>query len=151
MLASPPAAAATGLTISGALSGAAKWVAIVGVAAIGLLGALAGLFIGSRQAQKYAPSPEARQQLITLRNRAAVFLTIVGGLFYASYEFDPSWVTPSLTYCLMVSGIMYYQVKVQAYTDNSKSTRWTCYLGAMLGFVSGFGGLLAGFVLSGRI
>ena len=151
MLASPPAAAATGLSLTGALGGAAKWVAVVGIAAIGLLGALAGLFIGSQRAQKYAPTADAKQRLITLRNRAAVFLTIVGGLFYASYEFDPGWIAPSLTYCLMVSGVMYYQVKTQAYVESPKSKRWTCYLGAVVGFVSGFGGLVAGFILSGRI
>ncbi|MDV6316678.1 sigma-70 family RNA polymerase sigma factor [Idiomarina sp. HP20-50] len=149
-LGSPPAAAA-GLSATGALSSGIKWIAVLGIAAVGILGGLAGLFIGSRQAQKYAPTAEARQQLVRLRNHAAVFLIAIGGLFFASYELDPGWILPLATYSLLVSGIMYYQVQVQRHVNNPKSKRWSCYLGAILGFGGGGISFIAGLIMSGRL
>lgn len=147
---SPPAAAA-GLSATGALSSGVKWIAVLGVAAVGIFAALAGLFIGAHQAQKYAPTTHARQQLLRLRNRAAVFLVAIGGLFFASYELDPGWILPLTTYSLLVAGIMYYQVKVQRYVNSPKSKRWGCYLGAILGFGGGGISFIAGLVMSGRL
>ncbi|RUO66961.1 RNA polymerase sigma factor [Idiomarina ramblicola] len=147
---SPPAAAA-GLSATGALSSGVKWLAVIGVAALGLFAALAGLFIGSHQAQKYAETTQAKQHLLRLRNRAAVFLVIIGGLFFASYEVDPGWILPLITYSLLVVGIMYYQVQVQRHVNTSKSKRWGCYLGAILGFGGGGISFIAGLIMSGRL
>jgi len=147
---SPPAAAA-GLSASGALGSGIKWITFLGIAAIGIFAALAGLFIGSRQAQKYAPTHQAKQHLVRLRNRAAVFLVVIGGLFFASYELDPGWILPLATYSLLVTGIMYYQVQVQRHVNNPKSKRWSCYLGAILGFGGGGISFIAGLIMSGRL
>lgn len=147
---SPPAAAA-GLSVTGTLSGGVKWLAVLGVAAVGLFAALAGLFIGSRQAQKYAKTQQAKQHLVRLRNRAAVFLVVIGGLFFASYEVDPGWVLPLTAYSLLVAGIMYYQVQVQRYVNTPNSKRWSCYLGAILGFGGGGISFIAGLIMSGRL
>lgn len=147
---SPPAAAA-GLSATGALSGGVKWIAVFGVAVAGLFAALAGLFIGSRQAQKYAETQQAKQHLIRLRNRAAIFLVVIGGLFFASYELDPGWALPLTTYSLLVAGVMYYQVQVQRHVNTPKSKRWGCYLGAILGFGGGSISFIAGLIMSGRL
>lgn len=149
-LSSPPSAAA-GLSATGALGSGIKWITFLGIAAIGIFSALAGLFIGSRQAQKYAPTHQAKQHLVRLRNRAAVFLVVIGGLFFASYELDPGWILPLATYSLLVSGIMYYQVQVQRHVNNPKSKRWSCYLGAVLGFGGGGISFIAGLIMSGRL
>lgn len=147
---SPPAAAA-GLSASGALGSGIKWITFLGIAAIGIFAALAGLFIGSHQAQKYAETHQAKQHLVRLRNRAAVFLVGIGGLFFASYEVDPGWILPLSTYSLLVAGIMYYQVQVQRHVNTPKSKRWGCYLGAILGFGGGGISFIAGLIMSGRL
>lgn len=151
MLASPPAVAASSASTVASMSGVGKWLAFIGVTAIGLLGALAGLFIGSQQAQKHARSAAAKEHLVTLRNRAAWFLLVVGGVFFASYQFDPSWVTPTISYTVLVIGVAYYQRRVQHYVNVPASKRWTCYVGVVFGFGGGLAGLIGGFIASGRI
>lgn len=151
MFASPPAAAATGTALSTSLTGFGKWFMLLGTAAIGLVGGLAGIFIGAKQARKYAKSDAAKVILNKLRNQTAWFFVIIGGLFFASYELDNSWVMPTITYCVLVAGVMYNQSRVHRHIQMPKNKKWQCYVGAIAGLGGGFSGLIGGFILSGRL
>ncbi|RUO79962.1 RNA polymerase subunit sigma [Idiomarina tyrosinivorans] len=147
--ASPPVAAAGWGAASSA--GGFKWLAILGIYALALFGALAGIFIGSHQAQKWANTDADKAGLRRLRNQAAIFVVLAGGLFISSYQIDDGWVMPVVTYCIFLAGIVLYQRKVQRHITCPANKRWQCYLGYTLGLGGGTFGLVMGLVQSGRL
>ena len=151
MFAAPPAAAATGTAVTTSLTGFGKWFMLLGTAAVGLFGGLAGIFIGAKQAQKYANNDAAQATITKIRNQTAWFFMIIGGLFFASYELDDSWVMPTITYCILIVGVMLNQSRVHQHIHMPKNKKWQCYAGAIGGLGGGFSGLIGGFLLSGRL
>ena len=149
MVGSAPAAAA-GFSLTSGVATSVKWLALLGAMAVTILGGLAGLFIGSHRAQKMASTDAIRQQLVRMRNQAAVFMIVVGSLFILSYEVDPGWLLPTLSYLVLLLGILTYQRRVQRLVY-SGGRSLSCYLGLALGLGGGLTGFFAGLILSGRL
>jgi len=77
-------------------------------------------------------------------------MIVVGSLFILSYEVDPGWLLPTLSYLVLLLGILTYQRRVQRLVC-SGGRSLSCYLGLALGLGGGLTGFFAGLILSGRL
>ena len=171
-MASPPAAAAGifgsamaaggGATLGKVLVGAA------GSLGIGVIAGMAGIWLGLRGQLRGAIDQGERLALI----RSAVVSALVSigfmvGLVLVA-RYDDGWLVATLL-TLAFMGIIFYQPFVVhprilqrrhaleaardpvAAAKRRRRERWTCWLGATVGFIGGFGGLLFGLISSGRL
>lgn len=169
-IASPPAAAKGILTIAAA--GGAKTLGKIVFGAAGsigfaLIGAFGGIWLGLRKQLKGAIDEEERRGLI----RSATINGIASVLFMvcaiALARYDDGWVLPVLAMLAFMAVIFHQTIVVQprvlarrhareAQRDPPlaakirRRERIQCWLGATIGFVCGFGGMIAGLVASGR-
>jgi len=169
-MASPPAAAKGVLGVSAAVG--AKTVAKIALGAAGSLGfallsAFAGIWLGLRRQLKCAIDAEERRGLI--RSAGINVLATFGFLLslVLSSRFDAGWEWP-LASCLIFMGVVYYQSIVvharvvarrhalEAQRDPTGASkkrrreRVFAWIGGIVGFVGGFGGLIYGLIASGR-
>ncbi len=170
-MASPPAAA-TGILGIAAVGGAKTLGKVAlgagGSIAIGLIGAFAGIWLGLRRQLKGAIDEQERQALIRSAaiNGAASVLFLVAML--ALTRFSEGWVPTVLAMLAFIAVIFYQSLVVQprilqrrhameAARDPvlaakmRRRERIQCWLGTTIGFVCGFGGLIAGLIASGRL
>ncbi len=170
-IASPPVAAKGILGI--AAVGGAKTLGKValgagGSIAIGLIGAFAGIWLGLRKQLKGAIDEQERRELIRSAaiNGTASVLFVVALL--ALSRFSEGWVPTVLAMLAFIAVIFYQSLVVQprilqrrhameAVRDPvlaakmRRRERIHCWLGASIGFICGFGGLIAGLIGSGRL
>jgi RNA polymerase sigma factor (sigma-70 family) len=169
-IASPPAAAKGILAIAAA--GGAKTLGKIVLGAAGsigfaLIGAFGGIWLGLRKQLKGAIDEEERRGLIrsaTINGIASV-LFMVCAIVLARY--DDGWVLPVLAMLAFMAVIFHQSIVVQprvlarrhareAQRDPAlaakmrRRERIQCWLGATVGFVCGFGGMIAGLIASGR-
>jgi RNA polymerase sigma factor (sigma-70 family) len=170
--ASPPAAAAS---IFGASAGAvgAKTVAqlLLGAAggiAIGALAALGGIAFGLRRQLRGAIDAQERNAL--KRSAAISGLASMGflGAILGLAAHSNGWLLPVLATAVFMGIIFWQSVVVQpremarrhaleAARDpvgaarRRRRERWLCRIGMAIGTLGGFGGLIGGLILSGRI
>ena len=169
-IASPPAAAKGILTIAAA--GGAKTLGKIAFGAAGsigvaLIGAFGGIWLGLRKQLRGAIDEEERRGLIrsaTINGIASV-LFMVCAIALARYDYG--WVLPVLAMLAFMAVIFHQTIVVQprvlarrhaleAQRDPllaakmRRRERIQCWLGATIGFVCGFGGMIAGLVASGR-
>ena len=170
-MASPPAAA-TGILGIAAAAGAKTLGKVAlgtgGSIVIGLIGAFAGIWLGLRRQLKGAIDEQERQALIRSAaiNGAASVLFLVAML--ALTRFSEGWVPTVLAMLAFIAVIFYQSLVVQprilqrrhameAARDPvlaakmRRRERIQCWLGTTIGFVCGFGGLIAGLIASGRL
>jgi RNA polymerase sigma factor (sigma-70 family) len=169
-IASPPAAAKGILTLAAA--GGAKTLGKIVLGAAGsigfaLIGAFAGIWLGLRKQLKGAIDEEERRGLIrsATTNGIASVLFMVCAIGLARY--DGGWVLPVLAMLAFMAVIFHQTFVVQprvlarrhaleAQRDAvlaakmRRRERIQCWLGATVGVVCGFGGMIAGLVASGR-
>jgi RNA polymerase sigma factor (sigma-70 family) len=170
-MASPPAAAA-GILGIGAAAGAKTLGKIalgsLGSLAIGVIGGLAGVWLGVRTQLRQALDEEERRGMIrsgAINSIACVGFVVVM-LLLARY--DDGWLLPMLAGLAFIATIFYQTIVVQrrvvarrhaleAQRDpigaarKRRRERIQCWLGASIGLICGFGGLIAGLMGSGRI
>ncbi|MBW8849515.1 MAG: sigma-70 family RNA polymerase sigma factor [Xanthomonadales bacterium] len=170
-LASPPAAAKGVLGVTAAV-GAKTFAKVVlgaaGSVAVPLLSAFAGIWLGLRRQLKCAIDEEERRGLVRsagINALAAVgFLVTLIGLS----RFGDGWLPPVIA-CAVFMGIVYYQSLVvvprvtarrhalEAARDpvgaarKRRRERAMNWIGGVIGFVGGFGGLIYGLIASGRL
>ncbi|MEQ1514490.1 MAG: sigma-70 family RNA polymerase sigma factor [Lysobacteraceae bacterium] len=170
-IASPPAAAKGILTIAAA--GGAKTLGKIVLGAAGsigiaMVGAFAGIWLGLRKQLKGAIDDEERRDLI----RSAAINGIASVLFVACAillaRFDDGWVLPVLAMIAFMAVIFHQTIVVQprvlarrhaleAQRDPvlaakmRRRERIQCWLGAAIGLIFGFGGMIAGLISSGRL
>ncbi len=169
-MASPPAAA-KGILGIGAATGAKTIGKIalgsLGSLAIGIVGGLAGVWLGVRTQLRQALDEEERRGII--RSGAINAIACVGFVVVLLLlaRFDDGWVLPMLTGLAFMATIFYQTLVVQprvfarrhaleAKRDpigaarKRRRERIQCWLGAGIGLICGMGGLIAGLVASGR-
>jgi len=169
-IASPPAAAKGILTLAAA--GGAKTIGKIVLGAAGsigfaLIGAFGGIWLGLRKQLKGAIDEEERRGLIrsaTINGIASV-LFMICAIVLARY--DDGWVLPVLAMLAFMAVIFHQSIVVQPRVlarrhareaqrnpalaaKMRRRERIQCWLGATIGFVCGFGGMIAGLVASGR-
>lgn len=157
---SPPVAAATTASVAGSSSAASKFAALLGGAMLGALAGVVGVIAGMHQPIKRAQSQSQKQQLISLRNKAVVWVIACGLLLTASYELTQGAIAPILAFALFVSGLAVLNLKVwqllsaqfkqQGKKVYYKNLFW-CLFGTVVGYGGGFAGLLIGLANSGRL
>ena len=170
-LASPPAAAKGVLGVTAAVG--AKTVAKIalgtaGSVAVPLLSAFAGIWLGLRRQLKCAIDDEERRGLV--RSAGINVLATVGFLLslIVFSRFDGGWLPPVIA-CAAFMGVVYYQSLVvvprltarrraiEAQRDpvgaarKRRRERIVNWIGGLIGFVGGFGGLIYGLIASGRL
>ena len=132
-----------------------------------LIGAFGGIWLGLRKQLRGAIDEEERRGLI----RSATINGIASVLFMvcaiALARYDDGWVLPVLAMLAFMAVIFHQTIVVQprvlarrhaleAQRDPllaakmRRRERIQCWLGATIGFVCGFGGMIAGLVASGR-
>ncbi|MGH8086143.1 MAG: RNA polymerase sigma factor [Lysobacter sp.] len=171
-VASPPAAAA-GIFGSAAAAGGGSTLGkiLVGAAGsigIGLVAALAGVWLGLRSQLKGAIDDAERFALV--RSSVISALASVGFMIgmIVIVRYDDGWAAATLLTLAFMATIFHQAMVAQprilrrrhaleaqrdpvAAAARRRRERWTCWLGASIGFVAGFGGLLFGLVSSGRL
>ena len=170
-LASPPAAAKGILGI--AAVGGAKTLGKValgagGSIAIALIGAAAGIWLGLRKQLKGAIDEKERRELIrsaAINGAASILFLLV---LLAVSRFSDGWVPSVLAMLAFIAVIFYQTLIVQPRilqrrhameaarnpvlaAKMRRRERIQCWLGATIGFVCGFGGLIGGLIGSGRL
>ncbi len=170
-IASPPAAAKGILTVGAAVGAKTLGKIVAGSAgslAIGVLGGFAGIWLGLRRQLKEAIDDEERRALT--RSAGINALTSVGFVIAMLLvaRFDGGWLWPLVAGLAFMGTIFYQSMVVQpramarrhaleAQRDPVRAAarrrreRIQCRVGAILGAVFGFGGLIAGLILSGRL
>lgn len=170
-LASPPAAAQAVLAV-GATAGA-KGIGKVllgaaGSIGIGLLAAFAGIWLGLRRQLRGALDAEERQGLVrsAVVNGAASVGFLAAILVLAAY--DDGWLLPVLATLAFMAIVFHQSIVVQprvlrrrhaleaqrdpvGAAQKRRRERLLCWLGAIVGCIGGFGGLVAGLIASGRL
>jgi RNA polymerase sigma factor (sigma-70 family) len=170
-VASPPAAA-KGILAAGAAAGGKTLAKIAagaaGSLAIAMIGAFAGIWLGLRKQLKGAIDEEERRALI--RSAAISGMASVGfvACLLALVRFDDGWVLPVAATLAFMAVIFHQSMVVQpramarrhaleaqrdpvAAAKRRRRERIECWIGATIGLVCGFGGLIAGLVASGRL
>ena len=171
-VASPPAAAA-GILASAAAGTGAKTVGKIllgsaGSTGLALVGAFAGIYLGLRSQLKGAIDDSERFALVRSAVVSALatvgFLVVVIGIV----RFDDGWEWPVAATLGFMTVVFHQSIVVQprilarrharemqrdpvAATARRRRERWRCWVGALVGFGFGFGGLLYGLVVSGRL
>ncbi|MFZ5635270.1 MAG: RNA polymerase sigma factor [Pseudomonadota bacterium] len=168
-VASPPAAA-KGILAAGAAAGG-KTLAKIAVGAAGriaMIGAFAGIWLGLRKQLKGAIDEQERRALI--RSAAINGMASIGFVLclLLLVRFDDGWLLLVATTLAFMAVIFHQSMVVQpramarrhaleAQRDpvgaakRRRRERIECWIGATIGFVCGFGGLIAGLVGSGRL
>ncbi|TXH96231.1 MAG: sigma-70 family RNA polymerase sigma factor [Rheinheimera sp.] len=173
--ASPPAAAmvadqlvqtVTHSAAPGAASGPLKFLALLGGAAIGALLAVAAVFYGMKPAIDRADSAELAQALRQLRRRTMVWMTGFGLCWVAAYELTQSAWAPIACMVMLTVLLLSTQVQLsrmlapqqarerQADPKAAAKQRrqWLGgAIGTAVGIGSGWAGMIAGLVASGRL
>ncbi len=170
-IASPPAAA-KGILGIGAAAGAKTIGKIalgsLGSVAIGVIGGLAGVWLGVRTQLRLALDEEERRGL--MRSGAINSIATIGFVVVLVLlaRYDDGWVLPLMAGLAFMATIFYQTLIVQrrvvarrhaleALHDpigtarKRRRERIHCWLGAGIGLVFGLGGLIAGLVSSGRL
>jgi RNA polymerase sigma factor (sigma-70 family) len=174
--ASPPAAAmaadqlaqtAAHAATQGTATGPLKLLAILGGAAIGALLAIAAVFYGMKPAIDGADSAELATQLRQLRRRTMAWMALFGLCWVAAYELTQSAWGPigcmtMLTLLLLstqvqLSRLLAPQQARERAADPIKAAatqrrQWLgCVIGTVVGIGSGWAGMIAGLIASGRL
>ncbi len=173
--ASPPAAAmvadqlvqtVTHSAAPGAASGPLKFLALLGGAAIGALLAVAAVFYGMKPAIDHADSAELAQALRQLRRRTMVWMAGFGLCWVAAYELTQSAWAPIACMVMLTVLLLSTQVQLsrmlapqqarerQADPKAAAKQRrqWLGgAIGTAVGIGSGWAGMIAGLVASGRL
>lgn len=169
--ASPPAAAASILGVGAVVGGKSVLKIVIGSSgalAIGLLATFAGIFFGLKKELRGAIDDLERQQLTrnALINAVIVVLFFIGMIAIAAY--DKGWIMPSLLFLAFSTSIGYQnwvarphilarRHAAEAARDPVKAARerrkerWRCWLGAVIGYGCGIGGMIYGLIHSGRL
>ena len=156
---SPPVAAATTTSAVSSSGGLSKLAALLGGAMLGALAGVVGVIAGMHQPIKRASSESQKQQLISLRNKAIVWVIACGLLLTASYELTQGAIAPILAFAVFVSGLAVLNIKVwrllspqfkQGQRVYYKNLFW-CIFGTVAGYGGGFAGVLIGLSNSGRL
>ncbi|MDZ7871116.1 MAG: sigma-70 family RNA polymerase sigma factor [Rheinheimera sp.] len=169
--ASPPAAAMAADQLAqtvapGAASGPLKLLALLGGAAIGGLLAVAAVFYGMKPAIDRADSAELAAQLRQLRRRTMVWMTGFGLCWVAAYELTQSAWGPIACMAMLTVLLLSTQVQLsrllapqqarERAADPTAAARqrrqWLgCAIGLVVGIGSGWAGMIAGLIASGRL
>jgi hypothetical protein len=133
-----------------------------------LIGGFAGIWLGLRKKLKTAIDEEERRGLI----RSGAINSIASVLFVACAivlaRYTDGWVLPMLAMLVFMAVIFHQTIVVQprvlarrhaleAKRDPvlaakmRRRERLQCWLGATIGFVGGFGGMIVGLIGSGRL
>jgi len=171
IMASPPVAA-QGILVVGAAAGA-KTVGKIALGAAGslafaLIAAFAGIWLGLRKQLKGVIDEEERRGLI--RSAGVNSMATIGFLICILFgvRFTEGWAIPTFSTLAFMAVIFYQTIVVQprimrrrhaleAQRDpvlaakKRRRERIECWLGATIGFVCGFGGLILGLMSSGRL
>ena len=163
---SPPAAAAVALGL-GAKSGAKLLLGAGLGAAMGLIGGIAGVFLGLRQWLQTSTDPTERQALLRLR-RIGVIATVLAVAGFTVSAYLPGWWPATVTFLLFLTA-MGWQTMVmlprilaarlarerernpRAVAQQERRRRLIAWTGLVLGAVLGSAGLLTGLETTGRI
>ena len=171
-VASPPAAAAGVLASVAAATGAKSLGKLLlgsaGSIGLGLVGAFAGIYLGLRSQLRGAIDDAERVGLV--RSAVVSALASIGFLvaLLVLARFDDGWQLPVLATLAFMAVVFHQAIIVQprvlarrhaleARRDprtaaaKRRRERWVCWIGASLGLVCGFGGLLYGLAASGRL
>ena len=170
-VASPPAAAAGVLGIGTMIAGKTAGKVLLGTAGsigIGIVAAFAGIFFGLRQQLKDSIDDRERRELTrsAMMSAAASVGFVIVLLVLA--KTTSTWQGPVLATVLFMGTVFYQTIVVQprvlarrhalearrdpmAAAKRRRRERWQCWLGATVGFVCGFGGLIVGLIQSGRL
>lgn len=169
--ASPPAAAMAAdqlsqTVVQGGASSPLKLLALLGGAAIGALLAIAAVFYGMKPAIDRADSAELAAQLRQLRRRTMAWMAIFGLCWVAAYELTQSAWGPISCMTMLTLLLLSTQVQLsrllapqqarerQADPKAAAKQRrqWlACAIGTVIGIGSGWAGMIAGLIASGRL
>lgn len=159
-LASPPLAAASATVVASQSSGLGKLALLLGGAMLGAFAGIIGVIAGMRQPIKQANSIELKQQLIRLRNQTIVWVLGCGLLLTAGYELTAGAWGPISAFSVFVIGLLWSnyrawqlmrpQLQQKGAAVYRKNQIW-CALAMLLGYGSGFAGLVIGLINSGRL
>lgn len=170
--ASPPAAAAgvfaTVAAASGAQSLGKLLLGSAGSIGLGLVGAFAGIYLGLRS--QLRGSIDAAERIALVRSAVISALASIGFLVVVLLlaRFDDGWLLPVLATMAFMAVVFHQAIVVQprvlarrhaleaqrdprAAATRRRRERWLCWIGASVGLAAGFGGLLYGLAVSGRM
>ncbi|WP_340678325.1 sigma-70 family RNA polymerase sigma factor [Paraglaciecola sp.] len=165
---SSPVAAAT--FASSAASGKsgffAKFLALLGGSLLGALFAIIAVRLSTVLLLKKINREEARQQVISYRNKMTIWIIFSGILLTLAYELTQGWWGPVTAYSVFAIGIilqvrqMHTLIELEIFPQPTadanklrrrKVQRFCGFWGLVLGMATGFGGLFIGLVNSGRL
>ncbi len=170
--ASPPAAAMAAdqlsqTVVQGGASSPLKLMALLGGAAIGALLAIAAVFYGMKPAIDRADSAEIAAQLRQLRRRTMAWMALFGLCWVAAYELTTSAWGPISCMTMLTLLLLSTQVQLsrllapqqarERAADPIKAAttqrrQWLgCAIGTVVGIGSGWAGMIAGLIGSGRL
>lgn len=165
LITSPPVAAATTTAIATNSSGVAKFGWLLSGAMLGALGGVLGVILGMRAPLKNACSLTERQQLLTLRKVAIIWVIFAGISLTLAYELTAGAIAPVLAFSVFLAGLGVLQYRVwqtmqprlfakaqqsaQHYRQYRRNIVW-CLLGMLGGAVLGMTGLIAGLIKNSR-
>jgi RNA polymerase sigma factor (sigma-70 family) len=170
--ASPPAAAMAAdqlsqTVVQGSAAGPLKLLALLGGAAIGALLAIAAVFYGLKPAIDRADSAELAAQLRQLRRRTMAWMAVFGLCWVAAYELTQSAWGPISCMTMLTLLLLSTQVQLsrllapqqarERAADPIKAAatqrrQWLgCVVGTVVGIGSGWAGMIAGLIASGRL
>ena len=170
--ASPPAAAMAAdqlsqTVVQGSAAGPLKLLAILGGAAIGALLAIAAVFYGMKPAIDRADSAEIATALRQLRRRTMAWMAVFGLCWVAAYELTQSAWGPISCMTMLTLLLLSTQVQLsrllapqqarERAADPIKAAatqrrQWLgCAVGTVVGIGSGWAGMIAGLIASGRL
>lgn len=157
---SPPVAAATTASAASSSSGISKFAALLGGAMLGALAGVVGVIAGMHLPIKRAENQTQKQQLISLRNKAVVWVIASGLLLTASYELTQGAIAPILAFAAFISGLALLNIKVwrllsPQFKQHGKQVYYKnlfwCLFGTLAGYGGGFAGVIIGLINSGRL
>jgi hypothetical protein len=139
-----------------------------GSIAIGLIGGFAGIWLGLRKQLKEAIDDEERRGLTRSAGINALTTVAFVVAMLLVVRFDSGWVWPLIAGLAFMASIFYQTMVVQPRVTarrraletqrdpvraaaRRRRERIQCWVGAIIGFVFGFGGLIAGLIMSGKI
>ena len=170
--ASPPAAAMAAdqlsqTVVQGGVSSPLKLMALLGGAAIGALLAIAAVFYGMKPAIDRADSAEIATALRQLRRRTMAWMALFGLCWVAAYELTTSAWGPISCMTMLTLLLLSTQVQLsrllapqqarERAADPIKAAatqrrQWLgCAVGTVVGIGSGWAGMIAGLIASGRL
>ncbi|MDQ3056278.1 MAG: sigma-70 family RNA polymerase sigma factor [Pseudomonadota bacterium] len=170
-IASPPAAAAGVFGIASILAGKTAGKVLLGAAGsigIGILAGFAGIFFGLRQQLKHSIDQRERRELTrSAMISAGASVGFVVALVVVA-KTTTTWHLAVLATLLFIATVFYQTIVVQrrvlsrrhalearrdpvAAAKRRKRERLMCWVGGIVGFVTGLGGLLVGLIQSGRL